>query len=103
MCCSIRLRDAQKESDEVKQLYLEVFSSKEQLLATLKCEQKAKKDLATIQDLETEKLRKAQAGLETERQRLNVAVAALNIPTTTNQLCGETLIDMQLMNFSHFY
>ena len=61
MCCSIGLRDGQRESDEVKQLYLEVCSSKEILLATLECEQKAKKNHATPLDIETEKLSKAQA------------------------------------------
>jgi len=60
--------EAQKESDEVKQLYLAVCSSKEKLLATLECEQKAKKYLATLLDIETVQLRKAQADLETERQ-----------------------------------
>ena len=87
MCCSIRLREAEKESDEVKRLYVEVCSSKEKLLATLECEQKAKKDLATLLDIETEKLRKARAHLETERQKVSVAVAVLNISTTTDPLC----------------
>ena len=103
MCCSIQLREAQKESDEVKQLYVEVCSSKEKLLATLECELKAKKDLATHLDTETEKLRKAQADLETERQRVSVAVAVLNIATTTGPLCSETLTDMQLMNIVQLY
>ena len=67
MCCSIGLREIERESDEVKQLYLELCSSTEKLLATLECEQKAKKDLATLLDIETEKLRKAQPELETER------------------------------------
>jgi hypothetical protein len=40
-------------------VYLEVCSSKEKLLARLECEQKAKKDLTTLLDIETEKLRKA--------------------------------------------
>ena len=84
LCCSIQLREAQKEPDEVKQLYLEVCSSKEKLLATLECEQKAKKDLTTLLDMETENLRKAQADLETGRQKVSVAVVVLNIPTTTN-------------------
>ena len=95
MCCSIQLGEAQKESDELKQLYVEVCSSKEKLLATLECEQKAKKDLATLLETETEKLRKAQADLETERQKVSVvvAVAVLDIATATDRLCGETLID----------
>jgi len=63
VCCSIWLREAQKESDEVKQLYLEMCSSKEKLLATLECEQKAKKYLVTLLDIETGQLRKAQANL----------------------------------------
>jgi len=103
VCCSIRLREGQKKSEEVKQLYLEVCSSKEKLLTTLKCEQKAKKDLATFLDIVTEKLRKTQADLENERQEISVAVAVLNIATTTDPLCGETLIDMQLINITHFY
>jgi len=41
VCCSIELRDAEKKSDEVKQLYLAGCSSKDKLLATLECEQKA--------------------------------------------------------------
>jgi len=96
--CSIRLREAQKESDELKQLYVEVCSSKEKLLATLDCEQKAKKDLATLLDIETEKLTKAQADLETERQKVSAAVAVLNITTTTDPLHGDMLIDVQLIN-----
>ena len=103
MCCRIRLREAQEESDEVKQLYLELCRSKEKLLAMLECEQKARKYLATLLDIETEKLRKAQADLETERQKVSAAVAVLNIATTANPLCGETLIDMQLINIAHFY
>jgi len=51
----------------------------------------------------TEKLRKTQADLENERQEISVAVAVLNIATTTDPLCGETLIDMQLINITHFY
>jgi hypothetical protein len=85
----------------VKQLYLEVCSSKEKLLATLECEQKAKKDLATLLDIETEKLRNTQAELETEHQKVSVAAEVLNIPT--NPLHGETLIDIQLINIPHFY
>ena len=93
VCCSIQLREAEKECDEVKQLYVEVCSSKEKLLATLECEQKAKKDLATLLDIETEKLRKAEAVLETEHQKVSVAVAVLDIASTAYQLYGETLID----------
>jgi len=80
-----------------------VCSSKEKLLPTLECEQKAKKDLATLLDIETKKLRKAQANLETDRQKVSVAVAVLNIPTTTNPLPDETLIDIQLINIPRFY
>ena len=54
------------------------------LLATLKCEQKATKDLATLLNIETEKLRKAQTDLETERQKVSVVVAVLNIATATD-------------------
>ena len=103
MCRSIELKEAQKECDELKQLYVEVCGSKEKLLATLECEQKAKKDLATLLDIETEKLRKARAELETERQKVSVAVAVLDIATAADQLCSETLIDMQLINFAHLY
>ena len=66
----------------MKQLYLEVCSSKGKLLVTLQCEQKAKKNHATPLDIETEKLRKAQADLETERRQVIVAVAVLDIATT---------------------
>jgi len=41
-----------------------VCSSKEKFLPTLECEQKVKKELL---DIETEKLKKAQADLESER------------------------------------
>jgi len=82
---------------------VEVCSSKEKILATLDCEQKAKKDLAILLDIETEKLRKAQADLETERQKVSVAVAVVNIAPTTDPLCGEALIDMQLINFTCLY
>jgi len=51
----------------VKHLYLKLYSSKENFLAKFECEQKAKNDLATLLDIETEKLRKAQPELETER------------------------------------
>ena len=103
MCCSIELRDAEKKSDEVKQLYLAGCSSKDKLLATLECEQKAKKVLATLLDIETEQLRKAQVDLETEHQKVSAAVAVLDIATTADRLCGETLIDRQLINIAHFY
>ena len=103
MCCNIQLREAEKEPDKVKQLYLAGCSSKDKFLATLKCEQKAKKDLATLLSIETEQLRKAQADLETERQKVNAAVAVLDIATTADRLCGETLIDRQLINIAHFY
>jgi hypothetical protein len=101
VCCSIRLKEAQKESDEVKQLYLEVCSSKEKLLAALECEQNAKKDLATRLYIESKKLMKAQAGLETEHQEVSAAVEVLNIPT--NPLHGESMIDIQLTNVPRFY
>jgi len=103
VCCCIQLREAEKECDEVKQLYVEVCSSKEKLMATLECGQKAKKDLATLRDIETEKLRKAEADLETEHQKVSVAVAVLDIATTANPLPDETLIDMQLINIPRFY
>ena len=65
-------------------------------MPTPDCEQKAKKDLATLLDIETEKRRKAQADLETGRQKVSFAVAVLNTATTADRLCGETLI--QLIN-----
>jgi len=103
VCCSIWLREAEKESDEVKQLYLAVCSSKEKILATLNCEQKAKKYLATLLYIETEQLSKAKADLETERQKASSAVAVLDIATTADPLCGETLVDRQLISIAHFY
>ena len=51
----------------------------------------------------TEKLRKTQADLENERQEISVAVSVLNIATTTDPLFGETLLDKQLINITHFY
>jgi len=87
----------------VKHLSLEMCSSKEKLLAKLKCERKSKKDLATLLVTETEKLRKAQADLETEHQKVSVGVTVLDIVTTSDPLCDETLIDMQLINVAHFY
>ena len=83
--------------DEMKHLCIEECSSEEKLKAILECEQKTKKDLATLLDIETEKLRKAQADLGTEHQKISVAVVVLNTATTTDRLCGETLIDMQLI------
>jgi len=47
--------------------------------------------------------RKAQAALETERQKVSFAVAVLDIVTTTDPLRDETLIDMQLINIARFY
>jgi len=85
------VREAQKESDELKQLYVEVCGSKEKLLASLEYEQKAKKDLATLLDIETEQLRKAQADLEAERRKVSFAVAVLNVATTSDPRHGETL------------
>jgi len=64
VCCSIQLREAQKESDESKQLYVEVCSSKEKPLAALECEQRTEKDHSSLLDIETEKLKKTQADLE---------------------------------------
>jgi hypothetical protein len=84
-------------------MYLEVCSSKEKFPATLECGQKAKEDHATPLDTETEKLRKAQADIETERQMASVAVAVLDIATTTDGMCSETLIDMQVINIFPFY
>jgi len=72
-------------------------------MPTPECEQKAKKDLATLLDIETEKWRKAQVDLEADRQKVSFAVAVLNIATTADRRCGETLIDMQLINIAHFY
>jgi hypothetical protein len=77
----------------VKQIYLEVCSSKEKFLATLDCGLKTKEDHATRLDTETEEIKKALADLKTERQNESFAVALLDIATTTNPLCGETLID----------
>jgi len=57
----------------------------------------------TLLDIETEKLKKEQADLETEFQKVSVAVAVLDIATTTNPLCGETLIDKRPINIAHFY
>jgi hypothetical protein len=53
-------------------------------LGTLECGQKAKEDHATLLHTETEKIRKAQPDLKTERQRVSVAVAVLDIATTFN-------------------
>jgi hypothetical protein len=87
----------------VKQLYFDVCSSKDKFLEILECGQKAKKDLATFLGIGTEKLRKAQADLQTERQKVSVAVAVLDIATTTDPLRDETLIDMQLINIFRSY
>jgi hypothetical protein len=84
VCCSTGLREAQNVSDEVKKLYLVVCRSTEKFLATLECEQKVKKEVATLLDVGTEKLKKEQAVLETERQKVSVAVAVPDIETTTH-------------------
>jgi len=99
VCCSIQLREAQKETDKMTHLYIEECSSVEKLKGTLECERRANKDLATLLDI-TKKLRMVQADLKTERQKVSVAVVVLNIATTTDRLCGETLIDMQLINIA---
>ena len=52
--------EPQVESDEVKQLYLEVCISKETFLAIWECKLKVKKLPATLLDIETEKLRKGE-------------------------------------------
>ena len=88
-----------EKSDVVKQLYLEVCSSKQKFLATLKCKDKAKNDPATLRHIETEMLRKALA----ELKKVSAAVAVLNVGTTTDPLRNKTLIDMQLINISPFY
>jgi hypothetical protein len=87
----------------VKHQYLEVCSSKEKFLTTLECGQKAKEDHATLLDTETKKINNVQADLKTERQKASVAVAVLDNETTTKPLCGETLIDMQMINVFPFY
>lgn len=79
LCCSIRLREAQKECDDVKQLYIEMCSSKEELLAALECEKKAKNDFANLFDVETEQLKKTKVELETERKKVCVPTEVLNI------------------------
>jgi len=61
-----------------------------------------KNNPATLLDIETEKLKKEKADLETEFQQVSVAVAVLDIATTTNPLCGETLIDKRPINIAHF-
>ena len=78
--------EPQVESDEVKQLYLEVCIPKEKFLAICECKLKVKKVLSTLLDIETEKLKEGRADLETERQKVSVAVAVLDIATTTNPL-----------------
>jgi hypothetical protein len=62
----------------VKQLYIEVCSSKEKLIAMLECEQKAKKDLANLLDEETMRLKKIQTELDTEKQKVCVLAEVLN-------------------------
>jgi hypothetical protein len=77
--CSIQLREAQKECDEVKQLYIEVCSSKEKLIAALECEQKAKKDLTKLLDEGTEQFKKIQTELGAEKQKVCVPAEELGI------------------------
>jgi hypothetical protein len=77
--CSIQLRQAQKECDEVKQLYIEVCSSKEKLIATLELEQKAQRDLANLLDAEAERFKKIQAELDTEKRKVRALAEVLNI------------------------
>jgi len=62
-----------------------------------------KNNPTTLLDIETEKLKKEQADLETEFQKVSFTVAVLDIATTTNLLCGETLIDKRPINIDHFY
>ena len=62
-----------------------------------------KNNTTTLLDIETEKLKKEQADLETEFQKVSVAVAVLDIATTTNPLCGETLIDKRPINLALLY
>jgi len=62
-----------------------------------------KNNPSTLLDIETEKLIKEQTDLGTEFQKVSVAVAVLDIATTTNPLCVETLIDKRPINFAHFY
>ena len=62
-----------------------------------------KNNPATLLDIETEKLKKEQADLDTEFQKISVAVAVLDIATTTNPLCGETLIDKRPINLALLY
>jgi len=62
-----------------------------------------KNNSATLLDIEYEKLKKEQADLETEFLKVSVAVAVLDNATTTNPLCGKTLIDKRPINIAHFY
>jgi hypothetical protein len=41
-----------------------------------------------------------EAVLKTECQKVSVAVVVLNIATTTDQMCGETVIDVPLINIA---
>jgi hypothetical protein len=72
----------------VKQLYIEVCSSKEKLTAILECEQKAKRDLANLLDEETERLKKIQTELDTEKQKVYVLEEVLNILSLSLSLYG---------------
>lgn len=86
--CSIRLSEAQKECDGVKQLYIEVCSSKEKLIANLECEQKAKRDLASLLDEQTEQLKKMQTELDTEKQKVCALEEVLNILSLFKEQVG---------------
>ncbi|XP_069678990.1 centrosomal protein of 152 kDa-like isoform X2 [Periplaneta americana] len=67
---SIRLKDMQNECDRVKNLYIEVCASKDQLLTALECEQKAKNDLLRHLNLTNEKLKSVQKDLEVEQKKM---------------------------------
>lgn len=73
----------------MKQLYIEMCNTKE-------CEQKAKKELANLLDLQTEQLKKTQVELETERKKVFVLMEMLNILdlylTPWYRICLEMLI-----------
>jgi formiminotetrahydrofolate cyclodeaminase len=68
--CSIQLRQAQKECDEVKQLYIEVCGSKETLIATLESEQRAKRELTSLLDEDAERFKKIKMELDAEKRKV---------------------------------
>ena len=70
MCCSVRLEQKEKECIEIKQLYVEICSSKDKLLASLEQEQQRNREFTKQLNVESKKLQDALLELQTLKSKV---------------------------------